>query len=128
MDHVYFTTTKHEKGKHLSYDERVLIQIRLKDRWSANKIAKEIGCAPNTVRNEMRRGTVFLYRGNVKRYKAKVVPAESYCLRQTPLDNLEKAAFLAYVDSHIASISVKCSRSSRQTMVLSFRGYLNLKN
>ena len=43
MDHVYFTTTKHEKGKHLSYDERVLIQIRLKDGWSANKIAKEIG-------------------------------------------------------------------------------------
>ncbi|WP_455258514.1 helix-turn-helix domain-containing protein [Peptoniphilus asaccharolyticus] len=38
MDHVYSTTTKHEKGKHLSYDERVLIQIRLKDGWSANKI------------------------------------------------------------------------------------------
>ena len=57
MDHVYFTTTRHEKGKHLSYDaydERVLIQIRLKDGWSANKIAKEIGCAPNTVRNEIR--------------------------------------------------------------------------
>ena len=61
MDHVYSTTTKHEKGKHLSYDERVLIQIRLKDGWSANKIAKEIGCAPNTVRNEIRRGTVSLY-------------------------------------------------------------------
>ena len=61
MDHVYSTTTKHEKGKHLSYDERFLIQIRLKDGWSANKIAKEIGCAPNTVRNEIRRGTVSLY-------------------------------------------------------------------
>jgi len=33
MDHVYSTTTKHEKGKHLSYGERVLIQIRLKDGW-----------------------------------------------------------------------------------------------
>ena len=84
MDHVYSTTTKHEKGKHLSYDERALIQIRLKDGWSANKIAKEIGCAPNTVRNEIRRCTVSLYRGNVKRYKAKVVPAESSCLWQTP--------------------------------------------
>ena len=40
MDHVYSTTTKHEKGKHLSYDERVLIQIRLKDGWSANKLKK----------------------------------------------------------------------------------------
>ena len=72
MDHVCFTTTRHEKGKHLSYDERVLIQIRLKDGWSANKIAKEIGCAPNSVRNEIRRGTVSLYRGNVKRCKVKV--------------------------------------------------------
>ena len=104
MDHVYFTTTKHEKGKHLSYDERVLIQIRLKDGWSANKIAKEIGCAPNTFRNEIRRGTVSLYRGNVKRYKAKVVQATYQqnrlaCGRH--LDNLEKAVLLAYVDSHI---------------------------
>ena len=61
MDHVCFTTTRHEKGEYLSYDERVLIQIRLKDGWSANKIAKEIGCAPNIVRNEIRRGTVSLY-------------------------------------------------------------------
>ena len=104
MDHVYFTTTKHEKGKHLSYDERVLIQIRLKDGWSANKIAKEIGCAPNTVRNEIRRGTISLYRGNVKRYKAKAGRATYQqnrlaCGRHP--DNLEKAAFLAYVDSHI---------------------------
>ena len=104
MDHVYSTTTKHEKGKHLSYDERVLIQIRLKDGWSANKIAKEIGCDPNTVRNEIRMGTVSLYRGNVKRYKAKVGQATYQqnrlaCGRH--LDNLEKVAFLAYVDSHI---------------------------
>ncbi|WP_455078765.1 helix-turn-helix domain-containing protein [Peptostreptococcus stomatis] len=63
IDHVYFTTTKHEKCKHLFYDERVFIQIRLKDGWSANKIAKEIGCAPNTVRNEIHRGTVSLYTG-----------------------------------------------------------------
>ena len=83
MDHLYSTTTKHKIGKHLSYDEWVLIQIRLKYEWLTNKIAKEIGGAQNTVRNEIRRGTVSLYRGNVKRYKAKVVPAESSCLWQT---------------------------------------------
>ena len=44
MDHARSTTTEHQKGKHLSYDERILIQPRLKDNWSANKIAKEIGC------------------------------------------------------------------------------------
>ena len=42
MDHVCFTTTRHEKGEHLSYDERVLIQIRLEDGWSSNKIADEV--------------------------------------------------------------------------------------
>ena len=45
-----------------------------------------------------------MYRGNVKRYKAKVGQATYQqnrlaCGRR--LDNLEKAAFLAYVDSHI---------------------------
>lgn len=104
MDHVYCTTIKRKKGKHLSYDERVLILIRLKDGWSANKIAKEIGCALNTVRNEIRRGTVSLYRGNVKRYKVKIGQAIYQHNRLTygrHLDNLEKATFLAYVDSHI---------------------------
>ena len=33
MDHVYSTTTKHEKRKHLFYDAQALIQIRLKDEW-----------------------------------------------------------------------------------------------
>ncbi len=71
MDHVYFITTKHKKGKHISYEERMIIQLRLKDVWPANRIAREIGCAPNTVRNEIRRGTVELYHGHVQRYKAK---------------------------------------------------------
>lgn len=38
----------------------------------ANKITKEIGCDPNTVRNEISRGTVTLHRCNVKYYKANV--------------------------------------------------------
>ena len=104
MDHVYSTTTEHQKGKHLSYDERILIQVRLKDGWSANKIAKEIGCAPNTVRNEIRRGTVMLYNGRVQRYKAKAGQAaydqhRSACGRH--FDKLSKAPFLEYVDSHV---------------------------
>ena len=70
MDHLHSTTTEHRKGQHLSFEHRVLIQTRLKDGWSPNRIAKEIGYAPNTVRNEIKRGTVALYRGNVLRYKA----------------------------------------------------------
>ena len=41
MYYVYFTTTRHEKGKHLSYDERVLIQIRLKDGGQLTKSLKK---------------------------------------------------------------------------------------
>ena len=104
MDHVYSTTTEHKKGKHLTYDERVIIQVRFQDGWSANKIAKEIGCASNTVRNELRRGTVTLYRGNVQRYKAKHGQAvyeqnRSACGRRYAA--LEKSAFLSYVDHQV---------------------------
>lgn len=42
MDKVH-STTEHRKGKHLSFEERVVIQTRLKDGWSPNRNAKEIG-------------------------------------------------------------------------------------
>ena len=71
MDCIHSTTKSHKKGKHLTFEERVIIQIRLKDGASPSAIAEEIGCAPNTVRNEIKRGTVKLYTGNVLRYKAK---------------------------------------------------------
>lgn len=58
MDHLHYTANEHRKGQHLTFECRVLIQTRLKDGWSLNRIAKEIGCAPNTVRNEIKRGTV----------------------------------------------------------------------
>lgn len=67
MDHLHSTTTEHKKDKHLSYKERVVIQTSLKDGWTPNRIGREIGCAPNTVRNEIKRGTVSLYRSNVFR-------------------------------------------------------------
>lgn len=70
MEQLHSTTSTRKKGKHLTLKERDIIELRLKDKWSPNKIAKEIGCAPNTVRNEIRRGTVDLYGGRVQRYKA----------------------------------------------------------
>ena len=72
MDQLQSTTTEHRKGQHLTYKERVTIQIRLKDKRSMRDIAKEIGCSPATVINEIRRGTTALYNGNVFRYKADV--------------------------------------------------------
>ena len=102
MDQVH-STTEHRKGKHLSFEERVVIQTRLKDGWTPNRIAGEIGCAPNTVRNEIKRSTVILYRGNIFRYKAKVGQAayeknREACCRH--YDLLEKSAFISYVEEH----------------------------
>lgn len=102
MDHLH-STTKHRKGKHLSFEERVIIQTRLKDGWTPNRIAGEIGCAPNTVRNEIKRGTIALYGGNVFRYKAKAGQAayeknREACCRH--YDLLKKNAFISYVEKH----------------------------
>lgn len=35
-------TNKHRKGQHLTFECRVLIQTRLKDGWSPNRIAKKL--------------------------------------------------------------------------------------
>ncbi len=102
MDYLH-STTEHRKGKHLSFEERVIIQTRLKDGWTPNRIAAEIGCVPNTVRNEIKRGTIALYRGNVSRYKAKAGQAayeknREACCRH--YDLLKKSAFISYVEEH----------------------------
>lgn len=51
-------TTNPRKHKHLNFEERLTIQLLLKDGYSPYKIAKELGRAPNTIRNEIARGTV----------------------------------------------------------------------
>ena len=103
MDQVHSTTTEHKKGSHISFEDRVLIQTRLKDHWTPNRIAKEIGCAPNTVRNEIKRGTVSLYNGTVLRYKA-TAGQKAYesnrqnCCRHYEL--LSKTEFITYVETN----------------------------
>ena len=102
MNQVH-STTEHKKGKYLSFEERFVIQTRLKDGWTPNRIAGELGYAPNTVRNEIKRGTVTLYRGNIFRCKAKVGQAayeknREACCRHYNL--LEKSTFISYVEEH----------------------------
>lgn len=103
MDQVYSTTNGWKKGQHLTKDERVMIQLRLKDGWKANRIAKEIGCSANTVRNEIRRGTVALYNGHVQRYKASEGQKQYELNRQNSCRHYEryrKGAFIEYVVKH----------------------------
>ena len=103
MDTSYSTTSSNKKGKHLTYEDRVIIQLRLKDGFSIRAIAKEIGHSPTTVSNEIKRGTVSLYHGTVHRYKASA-GQEVYennranaCRHYSILD---KADFIEYVEVH----------------------------
>ena len=101
MDHLHSTTTEHRKGQHLTSAHRIIIETRLKDGWSPNRIAKELNCAPNTIRNEIKRGTVALYNGNVLRYKAEKGQAvyeqnRAGCCRH--YDLFSKAAFISFVE------------------------------
>ena len=103
MDYPNSTITSRKKGKHLSYEERVIIQIRYKDHYSVRAIAREIDCSPSTISNEIARGSVKMYHGNVIRYKASA-GQEAYqnnrknCCRH--YDFLSKSAFLDYVIRH----------------------------
>lgn len=96
-------TTEHTKGKHLTRDEMVLIGIRLKDGWKPNRIAKEIGCAANTVRNVIRKGMTPLYHEKVNRYKPQTafnayLENRQHSHRKPKI--LQAAAFLRYVLQH----------------------------
>lgn len=63
-------TTEHRKGQHLSNEERHEIEVLLKHGWNVYRIAKHLGRPYNTIKNEIKRGTVSLYNGKQKRYKA----------------------------------------------------------
>lgn len=71
MDETNYTT-EHRKGQHLLNEERHEIEVRLKDGWSLYRIAKHLGRPYNTIKNEVKRGTVLLYNGKQKRYKADI--------------------------------------------------------
>ena len=62
--------TEHRKYQHLTSEERHELEVRLKDGWSVYRIAKHLSRPYNTIANEIKRGTVLLYSGKVKRYKA----------------------------------------------------------
>ena len=100
MDTQNFST-EHRKGQHLLAEERHEIEVRLKDGWSVYQIAKHLGRAYNTVKNEISRGTVYLYHGKVTRYKAKVGEQQYKENRRNSrrqYRRLEVSPFITYVE------------------------------
>ena len=62
MDQNHFTTdTLRKKGAHLTFEERVIIQTRLRDKQSYRSIAREIGvlCQYGTQRGEAWQGSLL---------------------------------------------------------------------
>ncbi|AYE61701.1 transposase [Lactobacillus helveticus] len=118
MDSLHSTMNQHVKGKHLSFEERVIIQPRLKDGCSIRAISRELGCSPSTISYEVRRGTVSLYHGKQKRYKADQGQSvyqinRCHCGRKSAF--LKKAGFINYVIKHFfedgRSLDVCANRS-----------------
>lgn len=101
MDYPHSSTT-HVKNKHLLLCHRVVIELRLKDGHSAYKIAKELGCAANTIRNEIRRGTVAQIRQGkrIQVYFADVGQRKYEANRQSSVRKFKRlyaAEFIDYV-------------------------------
>ena len=105
MDQNHFTTdTLRKKGAHLTFEERVVIQTRLRDKQSYRSIAREIGCCVNTVRNEVKRGKVLCYNGKVERYRAADGQSTYEAHRENcgrKCDAIAKGAFLDYVQKRL---------------------------
>lgn len=59
MDWQNYTTetAERKKGQHLQREEKGAIQHLKRQGYSNRAIAREIGCSPSTVANELRRGT-----------------------------------------------------------------------
>ena len=96
--------TERRKGQHLNFEERELIETRLKDGWNLNQISHEIGCCYNAVKKEVKRGTVLLYNGKVERYKARAGQAVYEMNCQNSLKPYRLAAcrrFIEYVERHV---------------------------
>lgn len=57
-------TAKERKNKHLTYRERLRIEVMRKEKRSSREIAQAIGCSIRTVQREIRRGQVEQLRGS----------------------------------------------------------------
>ena len=143
-------TTNSKKNKHLNFQERCFIEIRLKDKWSAYKISKAINRPINTVLNEIRRGTVSQIKlgKKVDRYFAQVghrVYTENRENSKSKYKLLKCKDFLEFVDEKVSKDkwsldacfgeALNTGRFQRSEMVCTKTlysyvdlGFLNVKN
>ncbi len=67
MGHINYNKEKH-KYKHLTYRDRLKIEIMLKSKKKTEEISKEIGCSKRTIERERKRGQVQQINGATWEY------------------------------------------------------------
>ena len=67
MGHLHFSKER-EKYKHLSYRDRLIIEIMLKEKKSTREISEAIGCSQRTIQREGKRGQVKQLNGATWEY------------------------------------------------------------
>ena len=94
------------KGKHLSFEERRQIAALVQEGYSAYKIAKLLGRASNTIRNELKRGTINVIVGYYEKEKYFADTGETVykknrerCRKSMKLESC--AAFIRYVENKV---------------------------
>jgi IS30 family transposase len=102
--------TESRKNKHLNFEERMTIQIRLNDGHSPYRIAKELNRSINTVLNEIRRGTTVQVKQDkhVKMYLADTgrIVYQKHRLNSCPtFKRLECSLFINFVIDKIKNAS-----------------------
>lgn len=68
MGHLHLSRTE-RKNKHLSYRERLRLEVMLKDRQSTREISETIGCSQRTVQRERQRGQIQQMTSDLEYYQ-----------------------------------------------------------
>nr|WP_317637608.1 helix-turn-helix domain-containing protein [Lactobacillus xylocopicola] len=63
MNSLNSTISAHQKGQHLAWQDRVLIQVLRQQGQSLRQIAASLTCSPTTVKYELERSQISLYHG-----------------------------------------------------------------
>ena len=98
MNSLNSTISSHQKGQHLSLQDRVIIQVLRSQGQSLRQITRALNCSPTTVKYELEHGQISLYHGKRYRYDAQYQIRRLNCGRKQAF--LAKTRFIKYVETH----------------------------
>ncbi|WP_411843054.1 IS30 family transposase [Salinicoccus sp. HZC-1] len=75
----FHDTTESNRGKHLTPDERAQIAVLKQEKYSNRMIARRLGRAPQTIHNEVRKGTITQLKRQTHNERQYDYYYETYC-------------------------------------------------